>query len=124
MEYDVKLELKKTEKDDKVFYRYKFDTCKFWFEQYQIDGNIYRVNIVDEQYPDVGYYVDGTEDRFYPTRVRVKFGSCEVTNVEDAKDYLKKITMCNHRRFVIEQFLLTNDNFKMWESKGERNGEN
>lgn len=31
MEYDVKLELKKTEKDDKVFYRYKFDTCKFWF---------------------------------------------------------------------------------------------
>lgn len=124
MEYDVKLELKKTEEDNKVFYRYRFDTCKIWFDQDQITGNIYRVNVVDEQYPDVEYYVDDTEDRFYPMRVRAKFGSCEVTDMEDAKSYLKKITLCNHRRFVIEQFLLTGDNFKIWESRKERNGKN
>lgn len=124
MEYDVKLELKKIEEDNKVFYRYRFDTCKFWFEQDQINGNVYRVNIVDEQYPDVEYYADDIEDRFYPTGVRAKFDGCEVTDMEDAKSYLNKITMCNHRRFVIEQFLLTSEHFEKWKNKEVKNGKN
>ena len=70
MNTDFKLELQK--EDDRVgdtFYRYRYETCKIWFSQNQSTGNIYRVNIIDEEYPGVEYYSHDTEDRFYPTNI-------------------------------------------------------
>lgn len=94
MEYDVKLELRKTEEDNKVFYRYRFDTCKFWFEQDQITGNIYRVDIVDRQYPEVDYYVDDTEDRFYPSQIRLDFPRLFIKNDSNFESAKKKLQDC------------------------------
>lgn len=69
----VKLELKKERLNDKSFYRYRYETCKIWFDQDLNTGNVFFVGISDEQYPDVDYYVDDTEDRCYPSKVRLDF---------------------------------------------------
>lgn len=41
MKKGFKLELKKKQSDNNIFYRYSYETCTFWFSQSQINGNIY-----------------------------------------------------------------------------------
>lgn len=123
MKKDFKLELKvehlQGEKDS-TFYRYRYETCTFWFSQNQINGNIYRVNISDEQYDDVEYYSYGTEDRFYPTDIAVIFPKSVVKNDNDYTTLNKKVRDCCLRRSAIEKFLLSSDHYKLWlEKHGE-----
>lgn len=118
MNTDFKLELQK--EDDRVgdtFYRYRYETCKIWFSQNQSTGNIYRVNIIDEEYPGVEYYSDDTEDRFYPTNIRVIFPRSIAKNDNDDTELNKKVQYCCLRRHAIEDFLLSGDHYKLWLEK-------
>lgn len=120
MKKGFKLELKKKQSDNNIFYRYSYETCKIWFEQDQITGNIYKVNISDEQYGDVEYYSDDTEDRFYPTNIRVIFPRSIVKNDNDYTELNKKVQYCCLRRHAIEDFLLSGEHYKLWlEKHGE-----
>lgn len=120
MKKDFKLELNKKQDDNKIFYRYKYETCIFWFSQDQINGNIYRVDISDEQYPDAEYYSYDTEDRFYPTNIGVTFQRSVVKNDNDYTELNKKVQYCCLRRFAIENFLLSGEHYKLWiEKHGE-----
>ena len=120
---DFKLELKVEHMqggDDLTFYRYRYETCTFWFSQNQINGNIYRVNISDEQYDDVEYYSYDTEDRFYPTDIAVIFPRSVVKNDNDYTELNKKVQYCCLRRSAIEKFLLSGEHYKLWlEKHGE-----
>ena len=120
---DFKLELKVEHMqggDDLTFYRYRYETCTFWFSQNQINGNIYRVNISDEQYGDVEYYSYDTEDRFYPTDIAVIFPRSVVKNDNDYTELNKKVQYCCLRRSAIEKFLLSGEHYKLWlEKHGE-----
>lgn len=120
MKDTFKLELKKDQGDDKIFYRYRYETCVIWFEQDQTTGSIYRVDIKDEEFPDVEYYSDDTKDRFYPTRVRMIFYGHTVTDDSDFEKIARKISLCGLRRSSIEKFILSSDNYKLWlEKHGE-----
>lgn len=123
MNNDFKLELKaKNAQDEKdvTFYRYRYETCKIWFSQNQLTGDIYRVNIVDEEYPDVEYYSYDTEDRFYPTAIEVTFPRSAVKNDNDYTELNKKVQHCCLRRYAIENFLLSSEHYKLWlEKHGE-----
>ena len=123
MRKDFKLELKVEHMqggDDLTFYRYRYETCTFWFSQNQINGNIYRVNISDEQYDDVEYYSYDTEDRFYPTDIAVIFPRSVVKNDNDYTELNKKVQYCCLRRSAIEKFLLSGEHYKLWlEKHGE-----
>ena len=123
MKKDFKLELKVEHMqggDDLTFYRYRYETCTFWFSQNQINGNIYRVNISDEQYDDVEYYSYDTEDRFYPTDIAVIFPRSVVKNDNDYTELNKKVQYCCLRRSAIEKFLLSGEHYKLWlEKHGE-----
>lgn len=123
MRKDFKLELKVEHMqggDDLTFYRYRYETCTFWFSQNQINGNIYRVNISDEQYGDVEYYSYDTEDRFYPTDIAVIFPRSVVKNDNDYTELNKKVQYCCLRRSAIEKFLLSGEHYKLWlEKHGE-----
>ena len=123
MKKDFKLELQvehlQGEKDS-TFDRYRYETCTFWFSQNQINGNIYRVNISDEQYGDVEYYSYDTEDRFYPTDIAVIFPRSVVKNDNDYTELNKKVQYCCLRRHAIEDFLLSGEHYKLWlEKHGE-----
>lgn len=94
MKTDFKLELKVENvqgEKDVTFYRYRYETCIFWFSQNRINGNIYRVDISDEQYDDVEYYSFDTEDRFYPTDITVIFPKSVVKNDTDYIALNKKV---------------------------------
>ena len=123
MKKDFKLELKVEHMqggDDLTFYRYRYETCTFWLSQNQINGNIYRVNISDEQYGDVEYYSYDTEDRFYPTDIAVIFPRSVVKNDNDYTELNKKVQYCCLRRSAIEKFLLSGEHYKLWlEKHGE-----
>ena len=120
MNKDFKLELKKKQSDNNIFYRYSYETCKIWFEQDQITGNIYRVNISDEQYGDVEYYSYDTEDRFYPTDITIVIPRFTVKNDSDYTALNKKVQYCCLRRYAIENFLLSGEHYKLWlEKHGE-----
>lgn len=120
MEKEFKLELKKKQDDNNIFYRYSYETCKIWFDQDQTTGNIYRVNIVDRQYPEVDYYVDDTEDRFYPSKVRLDFPRLFIKSDFDFESVNKKLHDCCLRRSAIEDFLLSSEHYKLWlEKHGE-----
>ena len=124
MNNDFKLELKaKNAQDEKdvTFYRYRYETCKIWFSQNQLTGDIYRVNIVDEEYPDVEYYSYDTEDRFYPTDVTVIIPRSIVKNDNDYTALNKKVRDCCLRRSAIKKFLLSSEHYKLWL---EKHGEN
>ena len=122
MKKDFKLELKvehlQGEKDS-TFYRYRYETCTFWFSQNQTNGNIYRVYIYDEQYDDVEYYSHDTEDRFYPTDVTVTIPRSIVKNDNDYTTLNKKVRDCCLRRSAIEKFLLSDKHYKLWLEKHE-----
>lgn len=117
MKKEFKLELKKKQSDGGIFYRYSYETCKIWFDQDQITGNIYGVNIVDRQYPEVDYYVDDTEDRCYPSKVRLDFPRSIVKNNNDYTELNKKVQYCCLRRHAIEDFLLSGEHYKLWLDK-------
>ena len=122
MKKDFELELKVEHLqggDDLTFYRYRYETCTFWFSQNQINGNIYRVNISDEQYGDVEYYSYDTEDRFYPTDIAVIFPRSVVKNDNDYTELNKKVQYCCLRRHAIEDFLLSDKHYKLWLEKHE-----
>ena len=123
MKKDFKLELKVEHlqgEKDLTFYRYRYETCTFWFSQNQINGNIYGVNISDEQYDDVEYYSYDTEDRFYPTDIAVIFPRSVVKNDNDYTELNKKVQYCCLRRSAIEKFLLSSEHYKFWlEKHGE-----
>lgn len=123
MKKDFKLELKVEHmqgEKDKTFYRYRYETCTFWFSQSQINGNIYRVNISDEEYPDVEYYSYDTEDRFYPTDITIIIPKSVVKNDNDYTELNKKVQYCCLRRHAIEDFLLSGEHYKLWlEKHGE-----
>ena len=123
MNNDFKLELKVEHipgEKDFTFYRYRYETCKIWFSQNQLTGDIYRVNIVDEEYPDVEYYSYDTQDRFYPTDVTVTIPRSIVKNDNDYTALNKKIRDCCLRRSAIEKFLLSSEHYKLWlEKHGE-----
>lgn len=123
MKKDFKLELKVEHlqgEEDLTFYRYRYETCIFWFSQNQINGNIYRVNISDELYSDVEYYSYDTEDRFYPTNITVIFPKSVVKNDNDYTVLKKKVQDCCSRRSAIEKFLLSGEHYKLWlEKHGE-----
>lgn len=123
MKKDFKLELKVEHmqgEKDKTFYRYRYETCIFWFSQSQINGNIYRVNISDEEYPDVEYYSYDTKDRFYPTDITIIFPRSIVKNDNDYTELNKKVQYCCLRRHAIEDFLLSGEHYKLWlEKHGE-----
>ena len=124
MNNDFKLELKaKNAQDEKdvTFYRYRYETCKIWFSQNQLTGDIYRVNIVDEEYPDVEYYSYDTEDRFYPTDIKVTFPGSAVKNDNDYTALNKKVQDCCSRRSAIEKFLLSGEHYKLWLEKHGKN---
>lgn len=110
---ELKVEHMQGEKDS-TFYRYRYETCTFWFSQNQINGNIYRVNISDEQYGDVEYYSYDTEDRFYPTDVTVTIPRSIVKNDNDYTALNKKVRDCCSRRSAIEKFLLSSEHYKLW----------
>lgn len=113
---ELKIEPAQGEKNS-IFYRYRYETCVFWFSQNQTNGNIYRVDISDEQYDDVGYYSDDTEDRFYPTNIRVIFPRSVVKNDNDYTELNKKVQYCCLRRHAIEDFLLSSEHYKLWLEK-------
>lgn len=117
MHSDFTLELKKKQSDNNIFYRYSYETCKIWFDQDQITGNIYRVNVVDRQYPDVDYYVDDIEDRCYPINVRLDFPRMFIRSDSDFESANKKLQDCCMRRSAIEHFLLSKDHYKLWLEK-------
>lgn len=120
MKKDFKLELKKKQPDNSIFYRYSYETCKIWFDQDQTTGNIYGVNIVDRQYPEVDYYVDDTEDRFYSSKVRLDFPRLFIRSDSDFESANKKLQDCCLRRYAIEKFLLSSKHYKLWlEKHGE-----
>ena len=123
MRKDFKLELKVEHMQggkDLTFYRYRYETCIFWFSQDQTNGNINRVHIYDEQYGDVEYYSYDTEDRFYPTDIAVIFPRSVVKNDNDYTELNKKVQYCCLRRSAIEKFLLSGEHYKLWlEKHGE-----
>lgn len=121
MNMDFKLELQRRDDEvEDVYYRYRYETCKIWFSQSQLTGNVYRVNIVDEEYSDVEYYSHDTEDRFYPTDITVTFPGSIVKNDSDYTALNKKVQHCCLRRFAIENFLLSGKHYKLWlEKHGE-----
>lgn len=123
MSYNFKLELKAEHvqgEKDLTFYKYRYETCTFWFSQNRTNGNIYRVNISDEQYCDVEYYSDDTEDRFYPTNIRVVIPRFVVKNDNDYTELNKKVQYCCSRRYAIENFLLSGDHYRLWVEKHEK----
>lgn len=111
---NVKLELKEERLNDKSFYRYRYETCKIWFDQDLNTGNVFFVGISDEQYPDVDYYVDDPEDRCYPSRVRLDFPRLFIESESDYDQANKKLQYCCLRRYAIEHFLLSGDHYKLW----------
>ena len=116
MRKDFKLELKVEHMQggkDLIFYRYKYETCAFWFSQDQTNGNINRVHIYDEQYDDAEYYSHDTEDRFYPTDVTVTIPRSIVKNDNDYTALNKKVRDCCLRRSAIEKFLLSSEHYKL-----------
>lgn len=113
---ELKIEPAQGEKNS-IFYRYRYETCVFWFSQDQTNGNIYRVDISDEQYDDVGYYSDDTEDRFYPTNIKVVIPKFVVKNDNDYTELNKKVQYCCLRRHAIEDFLLSGEHYKLWLEK-------
>lgn len=123
MKKDFKLELKieyVPGEKDLTFYRYRYETCIVWFNQNQANGNIYTVNISDEQYGDVEYYSYDTDDRFYPTGIKVIFPRFVVKNDNDYTALNKKVQYCCLRRHAIEDFLLSSDHYRLWlEKHGE-----
>ena len=123
MRKDFKLELKVEHIQggkNLTFYRYRYETCIFWFSQDQINGNINRVHIYDEQYDDAEYYSYDTEDRFYPTDIAVIFPRSVVKNDNDYTELNKKVQYCCLRRHAIEDFLLSSEHYKLWlEKHGE-----
>ena len=123
MKKDFELELKVEHlqgEKDLTFYRYRYETCIFWFSQDQTNGNINRVHIYDEQYGDVEYYSYDTEDRFYPTDIAVIFPRSVVKNDNDYTELNKKVQYCCLRRSAIEKFLLSGEHYKLWlEKHGE-----
>ena len=123
MKKDFKLELKVEHMqggEDLTFYRYRYETCAFWFSQNQTNGNIHRVHIYDEQYDDVEYYSYDTEDRFYPTDIAVIFPRSVIKNDNDYTELNKKVQYCCLRRSAIEKFLLSSEHYKLWlEKHGE-----
>ena len=123
MRKDFKLELKVEHiqgRKDLTFYRYRYETCAFWFSQNQTNGSINRVYIYDEQYDDVEYYSHDTEDRSYPTDVTVTIPKSIVKNDNDYTTLNKKVRDCCLRRYAIEKFLLSGKHYKLWlEKHGE-----
>lgn len=123
MKKDFKLELKIEHvpgEKDLTFYRYRYKTCIVWFNQNRANGNIYTVNISDEQYGDVEYYSYDTDDRFYPTGIKVIFPRFVVKNDNDYTALNKKVQYCCLRRHAIEDFLLSGEHYKLWlEKHGE-----
>ena len=113
---ELKVEHMQGEKDS-TFYRYRYETCIFWFSQDQTNGNINRVHIYDEQYGDVEYYSYDTEDRFYPTDIAVIFPRFVVKNDNDYTELNKKVQYCCLRRHAIEDFLLSDEHYKLWLAK-------
>lgn len=114
MRNNFKLELKKAQDDDKIFYRYRYESCVIWFEQDKRNGNIYRVNVADEQYSDVNYYVDDVEDKCYPSKIRLDFPRLFIESESDSDQANKKLQDCCIRRYAIEYFLLSGDHYKLW----------
>ena len=117
MRKDFKLELKIEHMQggkNLTFYRYRYETCIFWFSQDQTNGNINRVHIYDEQYDDAEYYSHDTEDRFYPTDVTVTIPRFIVKNDNDYTALNKKVHDCCLRRSAIEKFLLSSEHYKLW----------
>ena len=100
-----------------TFYRYRYETCIFWFSQNSANGNIYTVYISDEQYGDVEYYSYDTDDRFYPTGIKVIFPRFVVKNDNDYTALNKKVQHCCLRRHAIENFLLSGEHYKLWLEK-------
>ena len=122
MRKDFKLELKVEHiqgRKDLTFYRYRYETCAFWFSQNQTNGSINRVYIYDEQYDDVEYYSHDTEDRSYPTDVTVAIPRSIVKNDNDYTTLNKKVHDCCLRRYAIEKFLLSSKHYKLWLEKHE-----
>ena len=123
MKKDFKLELKVEHIQggkNLTFYRYRYETCIFWFSQDQTNGNINRVHIYDEQYDDAEYYSYDTEDRSYPTDVTVTIPRSIVKNDNDYTALNKKVHDCCLRRSAIEKFLLSSEHYKLWlEKHGE-----
>ena len=120
MNNDFILELKiesEPGKKNSIFYRYRYETCIFWFSQDQTNGNIYKVNIFDKQYGDVAYYSDDTENRFYPTNIEVVIPRSAVKNDNDYTELNKKVQYCCLRRHAIEDFLLSGDHYRFWVEK-------
>ena len=117
MNHGFILELKKEQSDDNIFYRYRYETCTLWFSQNQTNGNIYRVDISDEQYNDVEYYSYDTEDRFYPTGITVTIPRTVVKNDNDYTEINKKVQYCCLRRYAIENFLLSGEHYRLWLEK-------
>ena len=117
MRKDFKLELKVEHVqggNDLTFYRYRYETCIFWFSQDQTNGNINRAHIYDEQYDDAEYYSYDTEDRSYPTDVTVTIPRSIVKNDNDYTALNKKVRDCCLRRSAIEKFLLSGEHYKLW----------
>lgn len=124
MNKDFKLELKiepaQGEKNNSIFYRYRYETCIFWFSQNQTNGNIIQISIYDEQYDDVEYRAYDTEDRFYPTEIIVRIPRSIIKNDNDYTELNKKVQYCCLRRHAIEDFLLSGEHYKLWlEKHGE-----
>lgn len=123
MKKDFKLELKVEHLQggkDLTFYRYRYEACIFWFSQSQINGTIYGVDISDEQYGDVEYFVYDTENRGYPTDVKIIIPRSTVKNDNDYTELNKKVQYCCLRRHAIEDFLFSSEHYKLWlEKHGE-----
>lgn len=113
---ELKIEPAQGEKNS-IFYRYRYETCVFWFSQDQTNGNIYAVSIYDEQYDDVEYHAYDTEDKFYPTEIIVRIPRSIIKNDNDYTALNKKVQYCCLRRHAIEDFLFSGDHYRLWVEK-------
>lgn len=60
---------------------------------------------------------DDTEDRFYPTNIRIVIPRSVAKNDNDCTELNKKVQYCCLRRHAIEGFLLYGEHYKLWLKK-------
>lgn len=104
----IKLELKKPNEDGGgCFYRYSVGSFQFWFERCS-NGNIYSVNIRNNESDDVALYMFCQEDKekkgfYYPDKVEINIKH-QRFYVEDSMAILSKVAEATLVASAIEEF--------------------
>ena len=100
----VVLELKKTNNEGGIFYRYNISGTLLWFEQYQNSGHIYTVAARPSvELEGIKFYVqDGSKHEvYYPEWVEIDVEHTEL-NVDQVDEYISKLKFAKEVANVIE----------------------